>query len=174
MDQVVSIYGFPTKITGNVGTQRQNAPEGFEDSFTAHLRYDSGITATVRASVVSPEREQLRYWVRGTKGSFKKFHLDPQEDRLKEGLRPGMQGYGIEEEGKWGVLTESKDGGFGEQKVKPVENKGYTVFYEEFARALSGQGNVPVDGFVAAGVIKLCELMRESSKEEKTIYVKLD
>jgi hypothetical protein len=27
---------------------------------------------TVKAGVVSPEEEQLRFWVRGTKGSFKK------------------------------------------------------------------------------------------------------
>jgi hypothetical protein len=35
------------------------------------MQYD-GMMATARAGVVGPEVEQLRYWVRGTKGSFKK------------------------------------------------------------------------------------------------------
>ena len=30
------------------------------------------------------EAEQLRFWVRGDKGSFKKYHLDIQEDQLHE------------------------------------------------------------------------------------------
>lgn len=178
MDQVVSIYGLPQKITGFVGTQREGNTTGLEDSFTAILHFDDSsnrtkMMATCRASVVSPEKNQLRYWVRGTKGSFKKCNLDPQEDQLKAGIRPGQQGYGQEHEDKFGVLTTAKDGGFEETKVPPVEAKGYTAFYEQFAKALKTgeEKELPVDAQVAADVIRLCELVRQSSSEGKTLEV---
>lgn len=71
IDQVVLIFGLPESITAFVGSQRKDNPEGFEDSFTILLHY-KGMLATVKAGVVSPEVEQLRYWVRGENGSYKK------------------------------------------------------------------------------------------------------
>ena len=71
MDQVVVLFGMPKRVTGFVGTQRKGNTSGYEDSCTVLLHYD-GMMATVKAAVVSPEVRQLRYWVRGDKGSFKK------------------------------------------------------------------------------------------------------
>ena len=71
MDQVVVTCGLPKRITGFVGSQRDENPSGLEDSCTVLLHYD-GLLVTVKAGVVSPEAQQLRYWVRGTKGSYKK------------------------------------------------------------------------------------------------------
>jgi len=73
IDQVVVSFGLPDKITGFVGSQREHNPENVEDSCTILLHYEStGLLATVKAGVVSPEVEQLRFWVRGEKGSYKK------------------------------------------------------------------------------------------------------
>ena len=71
IDQVIHLFGFPNEVTGFVGTQRENNSAGFEDSATILLHYD-GLLASIKATVVSPETQQLRYWIRGTKGSFKK------------------------------------------------------------------------------------------------------
>ena len=71
IDQVVVAFGLPKKVTGFVGSQRESNPGGYEDSCTVLLHYD-GMLATVKAGVVSPEENQLRYWVRGVKGSYKK------------------------------------------------------------------------------------------------------
>jgi len=175
MDQVVSVYGLPERITGFVGTQRQHNTIGLEDSFTALLHYSGGMLATCKAAVVSPEEPQLRFWVRGEKGSFKKFGLDPQEDQLKAGLRPGESGYGVESEERHGVLSSVVDGsGKVERKtVRPVESIGYTAFYEQFAKALDARDEklLPVEPGVAADVIRLCELMRRSSAEGKRLLV---
>ena len=78
MDQVLTLFGPPKKVTGIVGTQRENHTTGFEDSCTILLHYE-GMLATVKAAVVSPEENQLRYWVRGSKGSFKKVSLRPSD-----------------------------------------------------------------------------------------------
>lgn len=54
-----------------MGSQREHNPGGYEDSFTVLLHYE-GMLATAKAAVVSPEENQLRYWVRGVDGSYKK------------------------------------------------------------------------------------------------------
>lgn len=71
IDQVYYTFGKPQKITGFVGIQRPGVTDGAADSHTVLLHYGK-MLVTVKAGVVSPEKEQLRYWVRGTKGSFKK------------------------------------------------------------------------------------------------------
>lgn len=77
IDQAVVAFGLPDKITGFVGSQRPHNPGGVEDSCTVLLHYNSGLLATVKAAVVSPEENQLRYWVRGDKGSYKKVKYQP-------------------------------------------------------------------------------------------------
>lgn len=73
IDQVVVAFGMPQRITGFVGSQREDKynPDGFEDSCTVLLHYN-GMLATVKAGVVSLEAAQLRYWVRGTNGTYRK------------------------------------------------------------------------------------------------------
>lgn len=75
LDQAYSIWGLPKRVTGFIGNQRRTVTEGPADSFTVLLHYDEPgkpQLVTAKAGVVSPEVEQLRYWVRGTNGSFKK------------------------------------------------------------------------------------------------------
>lgn len=77
IDQAVVAFGLPDKITGFVGSQREHNPGEVEDSCTVLLHYGSGLLATVKAAVVSPEEHQLRYWVRGVLGSYKKVKYKP-------------------------------------------------------------------------------------------------
>lgn len=72
IDQVYVQFGMPKKVTAFVGNQRRGVVGGPPDSMNVLLHYDGPLLVTVKAGVVSPEAEQLRFWVRGTKGSFKK------------------------------------------------------------------------------------------------------
>lgn len=171
MDQVVHLYGLPKRITGFLGTQREHNPAGFIDSCTVLLHYD-GMLATVKAGVVSPEVNQLRYWVRGAKGSFKKYHLDCQEDQLKAGKKPGDDGFGQEPRERYGVLNTVKDGKITSEVVPTVEPATYAEYYRKFARALGGDlAQLPVDPSIAAAVIRLVELAKESSQQGRTLDV---
>ena len=177
LDQVVHTFGLPDRITGFVGSQREPSAVGtpFEDSCTVVCHYDSkGLLATAKAGVVSPETKQLRFWVRGEKGGYKKYHLDCQEDQLKEGLRPGQAGFGIEPVKRAGTVTTVADeGGKVEEKTCPNEDppSTYVTFYALLAEALDGQGEVPVKAEEAEQVIRLIELARMSSKKGCTIRV---
>ncbi|KAF4206908.1 hypothetical protein CNMCM8927_004243 [Aspergillus lentulus] len=171
LDQAVHLMGTPDRITGFVGSQRAVNTTGFEDSFTVLLHYNNGLLVTAKAGVVSPEEKQLRYWVRGEKGSFKKFHLDIQEDQLKAGVRPGDNGYAREPSDRYGTLTTIQDGKPVAEVFPTVEPPTYTEYYRKLARALAGEGDLPASGAEAAKVIKLIELAKESSKLGKTIDV---
>lgn len=82
IDQAYHLFGMPKRVTAFVGRQRRSVQNGAADSHTVLLHYDGPMLVTVKAGVVSPEVEQLRFWVRGTKGSFKKVH-SPQLDSLR-------------------------------------------------------------------------------------------
>ncbi len=171
MDQVVYLFGPPKRITAFIGTQRDPNPTGFEDSCTILMHYH-GMMATARASVVSPEVNQLRYWVRGDKGSFKKFHLDCQEEQLKAGRRPGDSGFGLEPKDQYGVLTTFRNGEITSEVVPTVEPATYAEYYRKLARALAGDtSQLPVDPAMASLVIRLIELAIESSKSGKSMDV---
>ncbi|KJX95794.1 NAD binding Rossmann fold oxidoreductase like protein [Zymoseptoria brevis] len=173
VDQVYACFGNPKKVTGFVGIQRHSVESGAADSHTVLLHYEK-MLVTVKAGVVSPEEKQLRFWLRGTKGSFKKFHLDVQEDQLRlNGMRPGDEGFGVEPESHHGTLIT-----VAYEKAKPVrktyptvEPLTYVDYYKTFARALKGEGKVPVAPEDARDVLRLLELALQSSKEGRTIEV---
>ncbi|KAL1646049.1 hypothetical protein SLS58_003469 [Diplodia intermedia] len=176
LDQVVTLFGLPARVTGFLGNTRTDAPRGAghvepEDSFTVHLHYADGMLATARAAVLSAEEEQLRYWVRGDKGSFKKFHLDVQEDQLLAGLRPGQEGYGVAPESHDGTLTLIKDGKPVRETHALLPPKTYVEYYRLLEKAYKGEGEVPVKAEEASAVIRLIELAKESSKQGKTLDV---
>ncbi|KAF9891024.1 hypothetical protein FE257_005281 [Aspergillus nanangensis] len=171
LDQAVHLMGKPDRITGFVGSQREVNTTGFEDSFTVLLHYKNGLMVTAKAGVVSPEEEQLRFWVRGEKGSYKKFHLDVQEDQLKSGMKPADNGYGREPSDRYGSLTTIKNGQPVKEVYPTVEPPTYTEYYRKFARALAGEGDVPASGAEARDVIRLIELAQESSHLGKTLQV---
>ena len=95
IDQMVVLFGLPKKITAFLGSQRADNPGGYDDACAVMLHYE-GMIATVKAAVVSAETEQLRFWVRGDKGSYKKFHEDCQESHLASGKKPGEDDFGVE------------------------------------------------------------------------------
>ena len=179
LDQVVNLFGMPDRVTGFVGSQRRSQQgdanaDVVDDSCTILCHYDKeGLLATAKAGVVSPEVEQLRYWVRGEKGGYKKFHLDCQEDQLKEGLRPGEAGFGIEPAEWAGVVTTVDDSGKINQKTWPNKKPPptYVEFYARLAAALDGTEELPVTTEEAEQVIRLIELARLSSKKGYTLRV---
>ncbi|RMJ27982.1 hypothetical protein PHISP_01179 [Aspergillus sp. HF37] len=171
IDQVVCLLGLPQRVTAFIGSQRAVNESGFEDSFTVLLHYRDGAMATLRAGVVSPEERQLRFWARGEEGSFKKFHMDVQEEQLKSGFQPTDTGFGREPSDRYGTLTTIRNGSPVSEVAPTVEPPTWTEYYRKFARALAGQGELPASGDEAAEVIRLIELTKESSRLGKTMDV---
>jgi predicted dehydrogenase len=138
------------------------------------LHYDDGkLLVTAKASVVSPEVDQLRFWVRGTKGSFKKFHLDPQEDQLK-GAKAGAplpEDFGVEVADRAATVTTLGEGGKLDRKVWATVSPPptYVEYYRVFGEALEGKGEVPVKAEEARDVLEIIEAALLSSKEGRSV-----
>jgi len=171
IDQAFVLFGLPKSVTAIFSNQR-NDGEAEPDSFTVLLGYGSGgPLVTAKAGVMCVETQQLRYWVRGTNGSFHKFHLDVQEDQLKAGKKPGDEGFGIEDESMSGQLTVLKDGKPTSSILPNVKPKTYASLYSGFAQAIEGGGEaaVPVKASEARDVLKIIEAAKESAKSGKTV-----
>ena len=171
IDQAYVLFGLPKTVTSVFSNQRNDDAEE-PDSFTILLGYGKGgPLVTAKAGVLCVESEQLRYWVRGDKGSFKKFHLDIQEDQLKAGLKPGDDGFGIEGKESAGTLVtfvgeKPKSNSF--PNIKPET---YGALYAGFEKAISGGGEsaVPVKASEARDVLKIIEAAKESAKTGATV-----
>ena len=81
----------------------------------------SAFTVIVRGHSLSVRSPQLRWIVKGTKGSFVKYGLDPQEDQIKAMKTPAEihsnPKYGLEDESLWGIIETL---GQGDQTVKSM------------------------------------------------------
>ncbi|KAF2764693.1 NAD(P)-binding protein [Teratosphaeria nubilosa] len=170
IDQVYDLYGLPQRVTGFVGNQRRGVHGGTHDSCTVLLHYPGPMLVTVKAGVVSPEVEQLRYWIKGTTGSFKKFNLDVQEDQLRSGTHKlDDEDFGVDPESSHGFLTTIVDGKPSRETYPTVAPVTYVEYYRLFAKALRGEGEVPVQAEDARDVLRIIEFAMQSSKEGRTI-----
>ena len=81
---------------------------------------NSPFVATVQGSILSCLPAQQRFLLKGTKGSYVKYGVDPQEKHLKVfGSRNDPQAdWGVEEESAWGTLYEARKAEAGEEGVK--------------------------------------------------------
>ncbi|KAL1297703.1 hypothetical protein AAFC00_006251 [Neodothiora populina] len=176
IDQVYSLYGAPKSVYAVLQVQKRGLKTADcpHDACTVLLRYGeegSETLVTIKASTISAG-PTLRYWVRGTKGSFLKHYLDPQEDQLVEGQRPGDKGFAIEPENRFATLTlhEPATDTFKTETYPSLATPPtYVEYYRLLGEALQGKGPVPVDADQAADVLKIIEMAVESSKTGKTI-----
>ncbi len=171
IDQAYILFGAPKTVTAVFSNQR-NDGEAEPDSITVLLGYGAGgPLVTVKAGVLCVDTEQLRFWIRGSKGSFKKYYLDIQEDQLKAGLKPGDKGFGIEGEDRSGKLVVLEGAKPKSSVLKNIEPLTYATLYAGFAKAIEGGGEsaVPVKASEARDVLKIIEVVKESAATGKTL-----
>ncbi|KAG9236661.1 hypothetical protein BJ875DRAFT_455838 [Amylocarpus encephaloides] len=171
IDQAYVLFGMPSSVTG-IFTNQRNDGQAEPDSVTVLLHYaNGGPLVTAKAGVISIETEQLRYWVRGTKGSFKKFHLDVQEDQLKAGKKPGDSGFGVESPESSGTLVVLEGDKPTQSTHKNIGPLTYASLYSGFADAIEhgGSDEVPVKAAEARDVLKIIEAAKESAKSGRTV-----
>ncbi|KAK1722664.1 hypothetical protein CaCOL14_010947 [Colletotrichum acutatum] len=173
IDQVYSLFGMPETVYGKLVSQRDGKfdPED-PDSVHAQLCYPDGLIVSVRIGVMSVETSQPRFWVRGTKASYHKTCLDPQEDQLKAGAKPTDPGFGVEDPMNGGRLLLSKEGGQVEERMKPTHKpETYLKLFEGFAKAVETgrEEYVPVPAREARDVLRIIHAVKESAKSGREV-----
>ncbi|KAI1076673.1 oxidoreductase [Whalleya microplaca] len=187
LDQVYVLFGLPSSIYAKFAVQRtgellsaQNWPGGADadpdpepDSATLHLFYAAtGTTAVVRMGVASAEVKQPRFWVRGTKGSYRKHGLDTQEPQLRAGMKTSDAGFGLEGPEWHGTLTTVGDDGALSERPWPnvAPPQTYAKIYELFGAALQGrEPDVPVPAEQARDVLRIIEAAKESARTGREV-----
>ncbi len=131
IDQCVALFGAPRNVRGEAYTQRPGS--GIDDAFDLWLDY--GQLKVHLSSSLMVREPSPRYVLHGTRGSFVKPGIDPQEDHLKAGRLPGEPGFGVEDEAWSGILyTEN-----GEQPVtEKIETRpgNWMVLFQNIADVL--------------------------------------
>ncbi|KAG7289369.1 hypothetical protein NEMBOFW57_005736 [Staphylotrichum longicolle] len=180
LDQVLVLFGMPSGVFAKFVRQRDGkmvkGVEGTEDepdSVTAVLSYEeTGVVVYVRIGVVSVESKQVRFWVRGSKGSYHKTGLDPQENQLRGGAKATDAEFGREGEESFGRLCLlAEDGAVLDRVCPTVEPATYLKFYELFAKSVESgkEEDVPVPATQAAQVLRIIEAVRESAKTGREV-----
>lgn len=172
IDQAYVLFGMPQAVHGRLLAQRSGKADFFNpDAVAAELTYPDGKLVYIRISVLSAETIQPRFWVRGDKGSFHKFGLDPQEDQLKAGAKPTAADFGRDKPENMRLVLVDSQGKSKEAKVPEIEPETYKAFYAAFGRAVeSGQEDlVPVKPNQARDVLRIIEAVQESAKSGKDV-----
>jgi len=163
IDQAVTLFGPPDAVTADIRTER----DGFvtDDAFDVELHYPR-MRAVLRSTMLACDKV-ARFVVHGTAGSFVKFDLDPQEERLAAG-GPWLPAMGFDPQERWGALTRPDGDGFTREPLATIPGD-YRQYYENVRDAMLGRAPLAVTPGQALDVIRIIELARESSRQRCTL-----
>ena len=164
LDQTLQLFGAPQTLSLDLAKQREGAAA--DDWFHAVLRYDS-LRVILHASALVPDLGP-RFALHGTQGSFTKYGLDPQEDALKLGGRPGSPDWAVDP--RPGTLTLSEA-----DVLVPREHIGergdYSRYYAAVRDAILNGAPNPVPAGDALQVMQLIDLGLASFREGRVMTV---
>lgn len=162
LDQAVNLFGLPVSLTVDLAQLRPGAQS--TDYFHAVLTYPQ--RRVVLHGTMLAAAESARYIVHGTRGSYVKYGLDPQEERLKSGARLPQEDWGYDM--RDGVLTRI-DGEARKEETWLTLPGNYPAYYAAIRDALTGGGENPVPASQAIRIMELIELGIESAKHRATL-----
>jgi predicted dehydrogenase len=90
LDQALQLFGMPEAISADIAMQRDGARSA--DYFHAVLRYPKLRVVLHAGALVAAHG--LRFAVHGTRASYMKHGMDPQEDALRSGQSPHQADWG--------------------------------------------------------------------------------
>jgi len=183
VDQSLVLFGVPAAINASVRADRDVTD--VEDAFDITLHYSSprgrGLLVHCRTSYLALINAP-RFTLHGTKGSFVKWGLDPQEPALVGGakvprLQPGSPDSDTwleEKESNWGKLAVAPNPDdpttLVEKQIR-TESGDYRGFYANVRDAILGAAPLTVTPEAGYQVARLLELARESSAKGCTLKV---
>jgi scyllo-inositol 2-dehydrogenase (NADP+) len=169
VDQALVLFGKPQAVSAEVVREKDGAGAisvGVNDSFTIRLRYP-GVAVMLGANQLSLPAGP-RFHLRGTKGSYWKNGVDPQEAALSKITRIDDPRWGEEIASNWGILHADIDGGSVSRPV-PALPGDYRLFYSGIRDALLGKAPPPVSGMDGWRVARVLEYAMQSSAERREI-----
>ena len=169
IDHALKLFGPPESLLSDIRAEREGSANN--DAFDVTLYYPNGLRAYLSATTLAPiARPHFR--LLGTKGSFIKQGLDPQEALLRAGSPVGGADWGLEKEEEWGTLAQF-DATSSSQRRVPTLRGDYRVFYENVRDVMLGKAKPLVTLEEALRVMYALELAEESSAQRIALPWKL-
>ncbi len=156
LDQAVVLFGTPQAISADIRIERDGAAA--DDAFDVTLHYPH-MRALLRGSMLAAAPGPT-FAVHGTKGSYIKYGLDPQEAALKAGREPDEPDWDAEPSELYGELTGPED-----TRTIPTIPSSFTHYYENVRDAILGKAQLAVTPEQARNVIRGLELAVASSQQ---------
>jgi predicted dehydrogenase len=161
VDQALQLFGPVAEVYAEV--DRRRAGVSVDDDVFVALHHVDGVRSHLWASALAGTRNP-RFRVLGDKATFTKYGLDVQEPQIKDGMRPGAPGWGVEPESDAGRLGVND-----EIETVPTEVGRYEDFYAKVRDALRGEGEFPVDPASTVEALRVIEAAHRSGAERRVI-----
>src|SRR3989454_4917045 len=156
LDQALVLFGNPQAIAADIRIERDGASA--DDAFDVTLHYPH-MRALLRASMLAAAPGPT-FAAHGTKGSFIKYGLDPQEAALKSGRTPDEPNWDAEPAERYGQLTTPE-----ETRTVATIPSSFTHYYENVRDAILGRAQLAVTPDQALDVMRGLELAVASSQK---------
>jgi predicted dehydrogenase len=164
IDQALTLFGKPTAVTAETGIQR---PGGQVDDFYHLTLHYPALRVLLRSSYLVREGGP-RYILHGTRGSFVKYGLDPQEAALKAGQLPPSPNWGAEEPDTYGLLNTDVQGLHVTGRVETLAGN-YPFFYHNIYQAIREGKELAVKPEESMLGLRIIEAAIQSNQEKRTI-----
>ena len=164
-DQALVLFGLPKAVWGDVRAEREGSR--VDDAFDIRLYYPD-LTVWLRSTSLSP-LPAVRFLAEGTRGSYRKDNLDPQEDALRSGDLFQNKPWGMDPESAWGAITSLDASGATRHTTVPTLPGDYRGFYANVRDTLLGKVEQAVTLVDAWHVLRLLEWARESSDKRAAL-----
>lgn len=165
LDQALVLFGEPQTITASAFRQRDTSH--VDDAFDVCMDYGR-LRATLRARILA-FAPGPHFTVHGTRGSFVKYGMDPQEDRLRGNMSPKGtdwgKDWGLEPERNWGTLSVVDH----PSRTVATERGDYRGFYINLREAIESGAALAVPPDQALRTMKAILLSYKSSRLKRTV-----
>ena len=161
VDQALVLFGPVGRVYAEIDTRRKNA--GVDDDLFIALEHLSGVRSHLWISALTAQLGP-RFRVLGNRAAFTKYGMDPQEEALRRGERPGKEDWGREPPERWGNLGAADD-----LRTIPSEAGNYPAFYAGVLAAIRDGAAPPVNPRDAITSLQIIEAARRSAVDRTVI-----
>lgn len=167
IDQALDLFGLPLWVYADIRSQRSGSL--IDDNYEVVLDYGD-VKATLKSSYMVREPGP-RYMVYGEEGTFLKWGLDPQEEKLKAGILPNAPGFGKEPDDLAGHIHTRARGLIVKGRIESSVGN-YAHYYQSIAQAIRTGSEPCVTAVSARAVIRVIELAMQSHYEGRRVPFK--
>lgn len=160
IDQALTLFGPAERVYAEIAARRPGAQVD-DDVFVA-LEHAGDVRSHLWMSTVAAVGgRSLR--LTGTRGAIHTPGLDPQEDQLAAGLRPG--------DGGWGEGEPARVVDIDGERSLPIEAGAYERFYAGVRDALTAGAAMPVDPRDSVAALRVMQAARDSARSAAVIEI---